>query len=128
MKIPRIPSARPIFPQASKLPLYILESTCRRHLTKSSGVIAVCVRPCLPYQYSLLSQLAGCSDTGNQPTECTGGIVLCRVKLDVSGLRLCCSASFLKLFLGLGAEGLGFAFHVVGSTPCIVMMLVYFES
>jgi len=41
VKTPLSPSARPIFPHASKFPLYIFESTCRLHFTRSRGVTAV---------------------------------------------------------------------------------------
>lgn len=43
--IPLNPSALPMILHASTFPLYSFESTCRRHLTKSSGVTAVCVTP-----------------------------------------------------------------------------------
>lgn len=43
---PLSPSTFRIFVNASKLLLYRLASTCRRHLITSNGVTAVWVRPC----------------------------------------------------------------------------------
>lgn len=117
VKIPRKPSALPIFPQASRLPLYIFESTWRRHLTRSSGVTAVCVRPYSAYQ-PLLPLLADRrAYTGHKPSECASSVVLGRVKLYFAGLLLCLRASFHDLSLSFFAQGIGFALGIFGDVP-----------
>ncbi len=75
VKIPRRPSALPIFPQASRLPLYIFESTWRRHFTRSSGVTAVCVKPWPVNELPKLMIPDRYTYTCDETSECAGDIV-----------------------------------------------------
>lgn len=138
MKMPRIPSARPIFLQASKLPLYIVGSTWRRHFAKSNGVTAVWVRP-------WIVSLAPCSftqQTSNikkskkhlrherklkeprythaceQSSKDTRRIVFPRIEFNLASLGLRLITGLLKLLGCCRAHGLSLMFRVVHGTPC----------
>jgi hypothetical protein len=116
--MPRIPSACPIRRQAWILLLYRLGSTCRRHLTRSSGVTAVCVVPCRGEVCSLPAVAGGATYTSKDTAHCACSVVFSRIQLDLASLGLGLCACFLVLVDGGIGQLAGLCLGRLRNTPC----------